>query len=143
MSQIIVPVTKNQDPNLQCEWDIPLIQLHNDNDEVIWQLDELNQQYPGGKFWIKFNNPLNGSPKGPFFNLIDLKPADILHAMGRVHDWGTYIYDIWVVYDGERFRLTTPIDPQVDNIMPPPSAPFMNRLRRLWRATLAMLRRRS
>ncbi len=125
MSQINVSVTKNQVPGQSCEWIVQpqLIQLLDDSDEVTWNLDELNEAYPGGKFRIEFtdapaNAPLN---KSPFLQKIlwDTQ-AKTLQAEGRGQVWGLYSYDIWVSYQKERFTLDIPIDPQIDNIAPPP-----------------------
>jgi hypothetical protein len=123
MSQIIVPVTQN--PNQQCEWVVQPIQLHDDNVEVIWQLDELQQRYPGGTFWIKFTtSPSKDFDKGPFLGeILWQNQSNTLQVSGRVHDWGTYIYDIWVSCLGRNFTLNFPIDPQVDNLAPPPNSP--------------------
>ncbi len=126
MSTINVPVTRVSDPNLPCQWKVGRIDLYNNDDEVIWQLDELCQAFPGATFKIVFKSgPMNPVwPNGPFTSPIvsdTLRDSTILRARGRTDNWGLYIYDIWACYgSGDNYPIETPIDPEVDNLMPPP-----------------------
>jgi hypothetical protein len=134
MSIILVAVNKvsNPDPDKPCPWRIDPIELRNDNDQVIWNLDELLAEYETAtKFALEFiSGPSPLSPGGGPFKAPSIeievpvpsppKPFELI-ATNRGSIWGLYTYNILVYYKSpEGTPLWTPIDPQIDNIMPPP-----------------------
>jgi hypothetical protein len=113
------------------KWEVNLdpIELHHDGDEVKWNLFYLRSEYPAGTdFKIEFTSvcPHGGPIKldkdsGPFAIPIGPSGGD-LAVKGRNHEWGCYTYDIRVYIPGdtEGKPIEFPIDPQIDNLEPPP-----------------------
>ena len=97
-------------------------ELHTGGDQASWDLSELIAEFPPGTdFRIEFfGGPPGYDPvRGPFTKPIERSGASLV-AGARGTDWGCYYYDIWAMTQYEAYKLDFPIDPQIDNLPPPP-----------------------
>ncbi len=99
------------------------VELHDDGDSVRWNLCCLIAAFPDADFQIEFSGGPAGYDRflGPFMSPI-VRADKTLVAGTRGKVCGCYYYDVWVVMraGGQRFKLPFPIDPQIDNLPPPP-----------------------
>ena len=101
------------------------IQLEYADDSVSWDLKELQKVYatPGTVFEIEFISTPGPRPLraalGPFKTLGANVAGDAIVGEKVVYDVGRYTYNLYVtVPHMNRQKIT--IDPQIDNVAPPP-----------------------
>jgi hypothetical protein len=101
--------------------DHEVMQLQHDDDEVVWDLSAVWRRFPGAEVQIVFTSGPVASfdrAKGPFRQLVVEPRKRQARGVKRNQVMGRYDYEIRIHQEGD-----VTIDPQIDNLPPPPPKP--------------------